>query len=147
MDSLFFARLQKYIVSKIDEEIAASPSAVSKVLVLIAEFVETVPGLEKAEKAFLSLTWLKQLIPSLTDSEISFCSAFLQRIIESAEGCFNISNGSTSSNTSTPLVVAMPVANVNAVTPTPQPKPSLKKAKSIWKKGSCLDPTPDNASK
>ena len=130
-------RMTKYVASKIDEEVSNLPSSVSKCLVLIVEFVQTIPGIQQEEQSFVSLAWLKRLIPALTDSELQMCSHFLQRILEASQGLFALNSSSSSSSTPTPTTLPAPAPAPAPAVPKPAPKP-IKKSKSIWKKN-CLD--------
>jgi hypothetical protein len=145
MDVLLLQRAQAYIVSKLDGEI--NNANASKVLVLLCEFCEnslSSMNLSGAEKAFLSMTWLKTFIPSLTDAEVAMCSQFLERLIEATLGKFMINVKASVATTAVTSSVVPAVASVTssvvpAVVTTSSGTIGRSKSKFWMKPSSCVN--------
>ena len=89
MDTIWFNRAEKYLASKLD---IIEKSNIGSVIGHLMGFLEKNFGssLEDFEKKMLTLSWLKKLIPSLSDSEIALITSIIDAIVSSAKGVFDI---------------------------------------------------------
>ena len=89
MDTIWFNRAEKYLASKLD---IIEKSNIGAVIGHLMGFLEKNFGssLEDFEKKMLTLSWLKKLIPSLSDSELALITSIIDAIVSSAKGVFDI---------------------------------------------------------
>ena len=144
MEVILLQRLEKYVVQQLGPDFT---NKVSQVCVLVMQFVEKL-GLSQAlaseEKKILSLTWLKHLIPSLSESDLATISDWMERIIEATKGVFSL-NSSQASATSVPAAPAAQASAASTASVAPLPTPAVKPKRMFSLKksvpGSCLDPS------